>query len=161
MGALRKLTRRFGARLRRFGAHPWITAWMRRYGWRLDRRLLHLTGGRFSLNGPDVLLLETTGRRTGLPRETPVIYVRDGEDFVITSEDFGQDRPAGWPLNLAADPEATVTIGRRSIPVRARRLSESEADVHWERLVEACPAHEIYWRRSGSRHVFLLSPVCP
>jgi len=145
-------------RLRRFGAHPWVTAWMRRYGWRVDRRLLHLTGGRFSLNGPDVLLLRTTGRRSGLPRETPVIYIRDGESFVVTSEDFGQSRAAGWPLNLAADPEATVTIGRRSIPVLAHLLSDAEADAYWERLVEVCPAHEVYWRRSGKRHVFLLRP---
>lgn len=144
--------------MRRIGAHPWITAWMRRFGWRVDRRLLHLTGGRFSLNGPDVLLLQTTGRRSGLPRETPVIYVRDGEGFVVTSEDFGQSRAAGWPLNLSADPAATVTIGRRTIPVRARRLSDAEADAYWERLVEVCPAHEIYWKRSGKRHVFLLAP---
>jgi deazaflavin-dependent oxidoreductase (nitroreductase family) len=145
--------------MRRFGAHPWITAWMRRYGWRLDRRLLRLTGGRFSLNGPSVLLLHTTGRRSGLPRETPVIYVRDGEDFLVTSEDFGQQRPAGWPLNLAANPEAEVTIGRLSIPVRARLLSETEADGCWARLVEVCPAHEIYWRRSGRRHVYRLTPI--
>lgn len=147
--------------MRRLGAHPWITAWMRRYGWRLDRRLLRLTGGRFSLNGPDVLLLRTTGRRSGLPRETPVIYVRDGEDFVVTSEDFGQSRPAGWPLNLGANPKATVTIGRLSIPVLARRLSEAEADAYWERLVQVCPAHEIYWGRSGKRHVFLLQAIIP
>lgn len=148
--------------MRRAGAHPWITAWMRRYGWRLDLRLLRATGGRLSINGSDgeVLLLGTKGRRSGERRETPVFYIRDGERFVVSSEDFGQARPAGWPLNLGADPAATVTIGRRTIAVRARRLSEAEADAYWGRLVEVNPAHEIYWRRSGRRHVFVLSP-CP
>jgi deazaflavin-dependent oxidoreductase (nitroreductase family) len=119
----------------------WITAWMGRFGRRLDRRLLRLTGRRLSLNGPSVvLLLHTTGRRSGLPRKTPLILVREGEDCLVTSEDFGRRRPAGWPLNLAANPEAVVMIGRRSFPVRPRLLSETEADDYWARLVEVCPA---------------------
>lgn len=155
IGAMERLYKK----LRLFGAHPLATAWMRRFGWRLDRRVFRLTGGRFTLNGPQVLLLQTTGRRSGLPRETPVIYIRDGDDLVVTSEDFGQRRPASWPLNLAAEPMATVTVGRRSWPVRARALGEAEADRYWGRLVELCPAHEVYRRRNGRRHVYLLSPA--
>lgn len=145
--------------LRGFGAHPLITAWMRRFGWRVDRRILVLSGGRFSLNGPSVLLLRTVGRRSGTLRETPVIYIRDGTDLVVASEDFGQSRPANWPLNLAANPAAAVTVGRRSWPVRARALDEEETERYWPRLVEVCPAHEVYRQRSGKRHVFLLSPT--
>src|SRR6266542_2679206 len=57
------------------------------------------------------MLLTTTGRHSGRPRTTPVMYVRDGERFVISSENFGQRRPAAWPLNLAANPHATVQVG--------------------------------------------------
>src|SRR5512132_4036074 len=58
-----------------------------------------------SIAGPSlfsVLLLTTTGRRTGRPRTTPVIYVRDGERLVVSCEHTGQLRPAAWPLNVKA-----------------------------------------------------------
>lgn len=145
--------------MRRLGRERWVAAPWRRYGSRLDRLLLRASGGRLSVMGPDVLLLRTRGWRSGLARETPVIYVRDGADFVISGEDFGQARPAGWPLNLDANPEATVSLDGCTLRCRARRLGEREADGYWDRLVGACPAHADYWRRSGVRHVFVLSPV--
>jgi len=152
MGPYRKLVRWMSHR-------RLVAAATRGFGWRLDRRVYRASGGRFSLLGTDVLLLTTTGRRSGRPRETPIIFIRDGERLVISSEDFGQRRAAGWRLNLEANPEATVLIGRSSRPYLARRLSEPEADTYWQRLVDACPAHATYWKRNGRRHVYVLSPV--
>lgn len=73
-----------------------------------------------------VLLLTTTGRRSGRARTTPLIYVRgDGDVLVVGSESFGQKRPAAWPLNRAADPRAAVCLGSqrhvRGAPRLARR----------------------------------------
>ena len=105
-----------------------------------------------------VLLLTTTGRRTGRARTTPVIFIREGGAFVVSSENFGQRRPAAWPLNLDAEPRATVQLGSETMPCVARRLSDAEADRYWDRLVEVWPAHATYLKRSGQRHTFMLTP---
>jgi deazaflavin-dependent oxidoreductase (nitroreductase family) len=105
-----------------------------------------------------VLLLTTTGRRTGRERTTPVIYIQDEQKFIVSSEDFGQQRPAAWPLNLDANPMASIQVGGRITTCRARRLSDQEADCYWPQLVEAWPAHATYRSRNGRRHTFVLEP---
>ena len=97
-------------------------------------------------------------RRTGRVRTTPVMYIRDGDRFVVSSKNFGQERSAAWPLNLLADPRATVQIGARRMSCRARLLEDEEADRYWPQLVEVWPAHETYRGRSGERRTFLLEP---
>ena len=105
-----------------------------------------------------VMLLTTTGRQSGRERMTPLTYIRDGSRFVVSSENFGQSRPAAWPLNLDADPRARVQLGHEEFKCRARRLSESEADHYWPQLVASFPAHETYRQRSGQRHTFVIEP---
>ena len=105
------------------------------------------------------LLLTTTGRRSGKPRTTPVIYHRDGSRLVVSSENFGQRRPAAWPLNLLADPHATVQLGAASQPFTARPAAADEIDRYWPELLALWPAHATYQRRSGARHMFVLEPV--
>jgi deazaflavin-dependent oxidoreductase (nitroreductase family) len=147
--------------IRWLGHRRWFTAFAVRVGARFDRVMYRATRGKLSATGSvaPVLLLTTTGRRTGRDRTTPVIYVRDGESFVVSSEEFGQrDRRAAWPRNLDSDPRAKVQIESRVIQCRARRLDDEEAERYWPRLVEAWPAHETYLRRSGRRHTFVLEP---
>jgi deazaflavin-dependent oxidoreductase (nitroreductase family) len=108
---------------------------------------------------PQTLLLTTRGRRSRKLRTTPVMYLRDGEQVVVTSENFGQNRPAAWPLNLRADPLATIQVRGHTARVRARAASEDELARYWPRFVELWPAHDSYRRRSGVRSMFLLDPV--
>ena len=147
--------------MRSLGRRAWFAAAGRRFGAPLDRLLYRLTGGRVAstVGVVPTMLLTTTGRRTGRARTTPVMYVPDGERFVVSSESFGQRRPAAWPLNLTADPRATVQVGSEVHECRARRLDDAEADRYWPRLVAAWPAHEAYRARSGTRHMFVLEPV--
>jgi deazaflavin-dependent oxidoreductase (nitroreductase family) len=147
--------------IRWLGHRRWFAAAGRRFGAPIDRILYRLTRGRVTTTAgaAPVMLLTTTGRRTREPRTTPVMYVRDGDRYVVSSENFGQRRPAAWPLNLAADPRATVQVGAEVIPCRARLLADSEADAYWPRLVELWPAHESYRARSGERHTFVLEPL--
>jgi deazaflavin-dependent oxidoreductase (nitroreductase family) len=147
--------------MRSLGRRPWFAAAGRRFGASLDKVLYRLTRGRFATTVGVVptMLLTTTGRRTGRARTTPVMYVPDGDRYVVSSENFGQQRPAAWPLNLAANPEATVQVGAEVFRCQARRLDDEEADHYWPRLVEAWPAHEAYRARSGTRHMFVLEPV--
>ena len=94
------------------GRRRWFGVFVRAVGARADRALYRISGGRLAPTATvaPVLLLTTTGRRSGKARTTPVIYVRDGTDYVVSSEDVGQARPAAWPLNLDADPRATVGL---------------------------------------------------
>ena len=143
------------------GHRRWFAVVGRRFGSRLDRWLYRASGGKLTTLGrgaTPVLLLTTTGRRSRRERTVPVMYIRDGTSFVISSENFGQRRPAAWPLNLDADPVAKVQVGAEIVSCSARRLSDGEADRHWPRLVQAWPAHATYRRRSGERHTFLLIP---
>ena len=146
--------------IRWLGHKRWFAAAGRRFGAPLDRMLYRLTRGRITstAGAAPVMLLTTTGRRSKQPRTTPVMYLRDGERFVVTSENFGQQRPAAWPLNLLSEPRATIQVGAQIMPCRARLLDDAEADVYWPRLVEAWPAHESYLARSGRRHTFVLEP---
>jgi deazaflavin-dependent oxidoreductase (nitroreductase family) len=147
--------------IRWLGHKRWFSAFAVRFGARFDRIMYRATRGKLTATSSvaPILLLTTKGRRTGRARTTPVIYIEDGAGFVVSSEEFGQvERRAAWPRNLDADPNATVQIGSRVIPCRARRLSDEEADRCWPRLVEVWPAHETYLRRSGRRHTFVLEP---
>jgi deazaflavin-dependent oxidoreductase (nitroreductase family) len=147
--------------MRALGRRAWFAAAGRRIGAPLDRFLYRVSGGRLAstVGVVPTMLLTTTGRRSGRRRTTPVMYLPDGDRFVVSSENFGQQRAAAWPLNLAADPHATVQVGSRQIACRARLLDDAEADRYWPRLVQAWPAHEAYRARSGTRHTFLLEPV--
>jgi deazaflavin-dependent oxidoreductase (nitroreductase family) len=146
-----------GRLARALGHTRWFAAFSRSVGSKLDRATYRVSDGR--LSAPNVLLLTTTGRRSGRERTTPVMFVRDGTGFIVSSESFGQRRPAAWPLNLDANPEARVQLGSEVLRCRARRLSDAEADRHWSRLVEDWPAHETYRRRSGVRKAYVLDPI--
>jgi deazaflavin-dependent oxidoreductase (nitroreductase family) len=133
-------------------------------GARLDVRLYELSGGRLSIAGPalfPVLLLTTRGRRSGRWRTTPLIYARDGCDLIVSSESFGQRRPAAWPLNIAADPRVVVRIGSRCAHYVARPATAAEIERYWPALLEAWPAHQTYLERSGVRKVYVLGPAEP
>lgn len=137
----------------------WVAFIWRRFGAPVDRVFYEVSRGRLSVMGPNVLLLTSTGRRSGKPRTTPVIYVRTDSGFVVSSENYGQQKRAAWPLNLDANPEATVQVGAQRIPCRARRLSDHEAARYWERLLVVLPAHATYLERSGERHAFELESL--
>ena len=150
--------RAFRGLSRWLGHRRWFAALARPVMAPVDRALYRLSRGRVSIGGAvaPVLLLTTTGRRSGKPRTTPLIYIRDGADFVVSSEDFGQDRPAAWRLNLVADGRAIIQVRDEVIRCRGELLSDAEAERYWGRLTEVWPAHETYRRRSGQRHTFIL-----
>jgi deazaflavin-dependent oxidoreductase (nitroreductase family) len=126
----------------------------------LQRAVHRGTRGRASLTGrAPVLLLITTGRRTGRPRTVPVFYLRDGDDFVVCNVTPPHERPNPWTLNLRATREAQVEIGPTSAAVHARPATEREIAAYWPRLVDLWPAFDDFYRRGGRRSVFVLSPA--
>jgi F420H(2)-dependent quinone reductase len=146
----------------RIGHTRWFAAALRSVGAGIDARLYRLSGGRPSIAGPalfPVLLLTTTGRRSGRPRTTPLIHVREGARLIVSSESFGQQRLAARPMNLAAEPHATVQLGARTAAYVGRPGTPAELERHWPALLEAWPAHATYHRRSGVRRMYVLSPA--
>ena len=125
----------------------------------LQRELYRRTGGRLSLTGrAPVLLLTTTGRRSGKARTVPLLYIRDGDLLVICNVNPGFERPNPWILNLRAEPHAQVQIGRGTISVRARPASEQELERYWPQLTKMWPAYQAFYDKGGKRSVFVLVP---
>ena len=97
----------------------------------LHGALLVRTGGRPSRLGwhQHALVLETVGRRSGMPRPVPLLTMRHGGDFVVLASNYGQEHPPAWWLNLEANPNATVRLAhQRSRPVCARVATGDERD---------------------------------
>jgi F420H(2)-dependent quinone reductase len=78
-----------------------------------------------------VLVLSTTGRRSGQQRATPVVYMPDGDRWLVAPTNSGLDRAPAWWLNLQARPEAEVQIGEQRYPVRARVAEGDERSRLW------------------------------
>jgi deazaflavin-dependent oxidoreductase (nitroreductase family) len=110
-------------------------------------------GGRF-LGGP-VLLLNTTGRKSGQRRTTPLLYVIDGEDFVIIASNGGAPKHPAWYLNLKANPDATVEIEGRETRVRAEEASPEDKGRLWQKMVEMYSGYDGY-QRKAEREIPLL-----
>lgn len=112
-------------------------AWLIRKLVPLDKQILERSNGRHTILGPiglSVLLLTTTGRKSGQPRTCPLICAPDGDRIFLAGSNFGQQHHPAWTSNLLADPHATVVIGGQSIPVVATLLQGAERDEAYRRL---------------------------
>ena len=98
--------------------------------------------------GGPVLLLNTTGRKSGQRRTNPLLYVRDGEDFVLIASNGGAPRHPAWYLNLMATPNATVEVGDREFRVRAEEADGEEKARLWQKMVEMYPAYDSYQKKT-------------
>ena len=105
--------------------------------------------------GKQFLLLSHTGRRTGLERTTPLLYVEDGERWVVAASNAGDDRPPAWWLNLSALPEARIQVGREHVDVVARRASEADSERLWPLLMASYAAFDRY-RKGTVREIPLV-----
>jgi len=123
--------------------------------------LYRLTGGRIlgSAVGMPVLLLTTTGRRSGKPRTTPLTFLRDGTDFVVIASNGGADRPPDWSLNLDHDPRATVEIGTEKLIVTARTAAAQDRERLWVAITATYAGYARYQERTTRPiPVVLLTP---
>ena len=129
----------------------------------LNVRVYRLSGGKWLgrfPSGAPVCLLTTKGRKSGLPRTVPLLYLKEGEDLLVVASQGGAPQHPAWYLNLEVEPLAEVEIGRRRIPVAARRVSEDERTELWPRLVNLYPPYAAYQRRTTRLiPVMRLSPI--
>jgi len=106
-----------------------------------------------------VLLLTTTGRRSGLERTVPLLYCGDADRLIVCNVNPGFERPNPWTLNLRAEPHARVQLRRDVFDVTAREASPEEVERYWPRLTQIWPAYHAFYRRGGKRSIFILQRV--
>ena len=129
--------------------------------WSMHRRIYRATGGRLggSISGMKVLILTTTGRKSGQERATPLMHFEDDGRYVVVASNAGEPRDPAWWLNLKAKPEASVQIGRDEQPVRATEAEGQERDRLWKRLIDINDDYAVYEERTDRRiPVVLLDP---
>ena len=120
------------------------------------------TGGKLfgRMGKSPILLLNTVGRRTGRKRTSPLLYVVDGEDFVVIASKGGAATHPAWYLNLRANPEATVEIGDREVQVEAEVADPEEKARLWHKMVEMYPTYDDYQRKTEREiPLLILRPV--
>ena len=103
-------------------------------------------GGDFE--GAPLLLLHTIGKRSGRPRVNPVMYLRDGERYVIFGSKAGADTQPDWYLNLKAHPDVKIEVGNETIDVQADDLQGPERDRLFERQATLYPGFAEYQRKT-------------
>ncbi len=130
--------------------------------WKLHRFIYRASGGRVgrAFGGAPVLLLNTTGRRSGEPRPVTLTYFEDGDRFVVVGSNAGEDRHPAWWLNLREHPDTTVQLGGNITRVRAKEAVGEERERLWTELIRRHPAYEEYRSRTDRQiPVVLLQPA--
>jgi deazaflavin-dependent oxidoreductase (nitroreductase family) len=158
--AVQKAVRRVAAS----GPGAWLFA---RVLHRIDAPVYRLTRGRHTfaslLSGIPVVLLTTTGARSGQPRTVPVLGFGTADGFAVIASNFGQRPHPGWYHNLRANPVGSVTVDGRSRRVRAVEAEGDRRRRIWQEGLRIYPGWSQYERRAPTRRiaVFVLEPIGP
>lgn len=133
-----------------------------RWTGKLNVPLYRLSGGRIGgkVGRAPVLLLTTIGRKSGEPRTAPVLYLAEGEHFILINTNGGNAKIPAWSLNLKANPEATVEVGRKRQTVRARIAEGEERTELWRKSNEQYAGFDDYEAKLNREiSVFVLEPI--
>lgn len=115
-------------------------------------------GGYFA--GRTLLLLHSTGAKSGQEHVNPTAYVRDGENFVIIASNNGRGANPNWYHNLVANPLVTIEVGTEKIRAQASIVEEPERTRFYARMVEMMPSFADYpLKTTRIIPVFVLTPV--
>jgi F420H(2)-dependent quinone reductase len=131
---------------------------------RIHATLYRASGGRLGsrLVDNDMLLLTTTGRRSGRPHTVPLLYLGDGERLVVIASYGGRPEHPEWYRNLQATPTATVMVGANRWTVTASTMTGDERSLWWPRIVDAHSDYAVYQSRTEREiPVVWLAPVTP
>lgn len=117
-----------------------------RWAGKLNVPVYRLTRGRLMnrIGRAPVLLLTSIGRKSGEPRTAPVVFMADGDRYVVIGTNAGNARTPAWVYNLRANPDAEVEVGAKKIPVRARVAEGEEREDLWRRSNEQYSGFDTY-----------------
>jgi deazaflavin-dependent oxidoreductase (nitroreductase family) len=99
-------------------------------------------------NGVPTLILTTTGRKTGQPRDTPLICTADSDDFVVIASQGGAPTHPQWYLNLLVTPTALIQVKSNRFQVNAHTAEGEERDRLWRLMSAAWPSYDVYQSRT-------------
>lgn len=115
---------------------------------RANVRVYQLSGGRlwtrWFLYGLPIALLTTRGRKSGQLRTTPLLFMPDGDRFIVVASQGGLPRNPAWYHNVKAEPRVRFRVRRREYDLRARVVDEAERAELWPRLVAMYPDFATY-----------------
>jgi deazaflavin-dependent oxidoreductase (nitroreductase family) len=141
-------------RLAASGPGAWLFARVLHH---VDRPVHRLTRGRATfgslVSGLPVVMLTTTGARSGKPRTVPVLGLPTPEGLAVIASNWGQARPPAWDHNLRADAAASIAIGRATRSVRAVEAQGERRERIWREGLEVYPGWSQYERRAGGRRI--------
>jgi deazaflavin-dependent oxidoreductase (nitroreductase family) len=124
------------------------------------RRTRGVLGRRLGLRYGKIVMITTTGRRSGQPRTVPLLAVEDGEDLAVIASHGGLDQPPGWWLNLTANPRAIVESAGRTFRVEAEQADRQKHAELWPQFVKAFPGYRDYRQRTHRElSIMILHPA--
>lgn len=147
--------------VRRLATRPWFLA-LARLMVPVDTAVQRGTRGRIAVTGMSGLphlLLTVTGAKTGQPRHVPLIYLPDGDRYVVIGSNWGGPAHPAWSANLLANPDAVVNLRGRGTPVRGRLVEGAERDRLWALATAMWPAYNSYAAHTDRElRLFVLEP---
>jgi deazaflavin-dependent oxidoreductase (nitroreductase family) len=151
--------------LRRFAASGPGSWFFARVLHHIDRPVYRLSGGRYTfaslVSGLPVVMLTTTGARTGKPRTLPVLGFPTTDGLVVIASNYGQEHHPGWYYNLRANPEGEVAVNGHKHRFRATEAEGEQRERIWQQGLRIYPGWSTYARRASNRRiaVFVLNPI--
>jgi deazaflavin-dependent oxidoreductase (nitroreductase family) len=110
--------------------------------------------------GTSILLLTTTGAKTGQERITPLIYGRAGDAYLVVASKGGADEPPGWYANLQKNPDVEIQVKADRMRARARTATPDEKPDMWRTMAAEWPDYDEYQKRTDREiPVVVLEPV--
>lgn len=120
---------------------------------RVDGAVMRLSSGRFTagslFSGLPIIILTTTGARSGQPRAVPLVGIPDGDSLILIASNWGQARHPAWYHNVKANPAVTVTRGGQTQRYTAREMTGAAREAAWARAVALYPGYQGYAARAG------------
>jgi deazaflavin-dependent oxidoreductase (nitroreductase family) len=145
----------------RIGALPWMPRLLPQIVW-VDTRLRRLTRGRLTLldvAGLPNLVLTVPGRRSGIPRGTPLLCVPDAGTWLVAGSFFGGPHTPEWVHNLRAAGRARITLGRKQFDVTAAEIPGPGRAEVWAVMTRTWPNFRVYRERTDREiPLFRLTP---
>ena len=124
----------------------------------LDRALYRLSHGRFTVTsatgGVPIIMLTTTGAKSGQPRTVPLIAIPEGDQLVLIASNWGGANHPAWYLNLCAHPQVHVAFyGQPAKPYLAREAAGDERAAYWRMAASIYRGYDVYKQRTGGREI--------
>ena len=142
--------------LHRFFAIPGVTAFFAPRAHLLDKALLKLTNGRFTLTqilGWNIIQLTTIGAKTRQPRTMPLVGFFEGEKIILIASSFGREHNPGWYYNLKANPECDVLFKGESATYVAHEIDGEAREKYFQMAISQYAGFQSYRERAAHRHI--------